>query len=443
MIMVLFFFICAGHLPACGKEEVKDNKALQKAFKSYWKAKNPGTRARSVKKILRPRPRFDDVYRLLKTGAPYSAGVKKGRRNETRAGKGGRKFHYRFFIPGTYDPNKSYPLYVYLHGGVNQARHTREVQRMYNEEKMVKEDRIMVFPAAWHGAPWWQYLQVENLALMVDRLKRDYNIDENRVYLWGFSDGGTGTFYMACKYPTPWALYLPMIGDASVLSNPRTGAEGDIYAANFANKPFCVVNGGKDPLYPTAKVEPYIRLYKEAGANIFFIPRPDNAHELKWWPEESERIEAFVEKNPREPYPDRLVWETGDPEHFGRNHWLVITRLGKAQGESTLKRWNTLVRKDGRRQMAFIRTRASGRVEVVKKGNRVYARTWGVKEFKLLISPESFDLDRPVEIFANEVKVFSGKLEKDPAVLLKWSARDFDRTMLFAAEVTVTVGGKD
>jgi len=93
-----------------------------------------------------------------------------------------------------------------------------------------------------------QFTQVENLSRILDRLKRHYNVDENRVYLTGISDGGTGVFFVACRDTTPWASFLPLIGSMTVLANPLAGVDGEIYPGNAANKPFFVVNAGRDRL---------------------------------------------------------------------------------------------------------------------------------------------------------------------------------------------------
>jgi hypothetical protein len=54
-----------------------------------------------------------------------------------------------------------------------------------------------------------------------------------------------------------------------------------------------------------------------------------------------------------------------------------------------------------------------------------------------LISPDAFDLSKPIKVVANGRVVFDGRVEPSLATLLKWAARDNDRTMLFAAELHV------
>jgi hypothetical protein len=87
--------------------------------------------------------------------------------------------------------------------------------------------------------------------------------------------------------------------------------------------------------------------------------------------------------------------------------------------------------------MMFDNTHPSGRVDLVRTGNTVTATTKGVAEFTLLLSPDAFDLAQPVTVVANGRTVFDGRVEPSVTTLLKWAARDNDRTMLFTAELHI------
>ena len=54
---------------------------------------------------------------------------------------------------------------------------------------------------------------------------------------------------------TPYASFLPLNGFIMVIANGSID-DGQIFPNNLRNKPMFVVNGGKDPLYPTSEVEP-------------------------------------------------------------------------------------------------------------------------------------------------------------------------------------------
>jgi PDZ domain len=85
----------------------------------------------------------------------------------------------------------------------------------------------------------------------------------------------------------------------------------------------------------------------------------------------------------------------------------------------------------------FTHVRPSGRVDLVRKGNTITATTRKVASFTLLLSPDQFDLSQPITVVADGKTVFDGPVKSDVATLLKWAARDADRTMLFAAELPI------
>ena len=85
----------------------------------------------------------------------------------------------------------------------------------------------------------------------------------------------------------------------------------------------------------------------------------------------------------------------------------------------------------------FSRTMPSGRVDLMRNGNTVEATTKGVATLTLLLSPDQFDFNEPIRVVANGDTVFDGRLEPSVQTLLKWAARDNDRTMLYGAELQI------
>jgi hypothetical protein len=55
----------------------------------------------------------------------------------------------------------------------------------------------------------------------------------------------------------------------------------------------------------------------------------------------------------------------------------------------------------------------------------------------LLLSPDHFDFSQPVIVTANGREAFHGRVQPSVDTLLKWAARDNDRTMLYGAEITI------
>ena len=278
-------------------------------------------------------------------------------------------------------------------------------------------------------AQWWDEEQVDNILRAVDTLKRKYNIDETQIYLTGISDGGTGVYYLALKEPNPWSSYLPLNGSLAVLRNPQTGADGEMHGNNFVNAPLYVVNGENDQLYPVAQVEPHMAWLKRMGVILLFRPQAGAGHNTAWWPTERAPFETFVHDHPRAAHPAALSWETERVDRFNRNRWLIIDEI----------------RTDTSRQTEltdlgfFQHTKRSGRVDIRRNGNTFDAIVRDVASFTLLLSPEAIDFGKPVVVTVNGKQVFGGVVKKDVGALLRWAARDNDRTSLYGAELTIAV----
>ena len=488
------------------------------AFAGFFAARTPQEAAAAADRIVAAGVGFDEAYRRLKQGRAYSRDVARGVVQGARHGESGEYF-YTLDVPERYDPAHAYQVRVQLHGGVARIE-TNTPSRPPSSVRLPGAEQIYVTPYAWRDAPWWSGRQVENLRAILDVVKRTYNVDENRVVLSGVSDGGTGAYYMGMRDTTPYASFLPLNGFILVLDSETPEADGDLFPGNLRNKPLFVVNGGRDPLYPTAVVEPLLEHLKRGGVDLTYRPQPDAAHDTAWWPAMRDTFERFVAEHPRVPLLDALSWESGPPNLPGRAHWLIIERLGAAQSDepslsdvnrrarhpapdfgnrasgaritrvlkgssaeqigfrpgdlvagingqplsagadvadmfgsfpqgrpliAAVVRGGESVRLSGRyapsqlpeSDSMFSRQRESGRVDLIRVGNRIEARARGVAAFTLLLSPAQFDLDRPITVVVNGRTVADRIVQRDLRTLLKWGFIDNDRTMLFAGELTV------
>lgn len=401
------------------------------AFKTFWAARHPQDAAKAIPDVVTSGVSFADALKRLKDGRPYAAAVPKGVVRSSHMARG-KEFFYSVQVPESYDPARRYQVRVQLHGGVS-----RESNRQRGDGSigaLAGAEQIYILPTGWVDAMWWNLSQVENLRTILDAVKRTYNVDENRVVVSGVSDGGTGAYYVAAKDTTPYASFLPLNGSILVLRSEDL-AIGDIFPTNLRNKPLFVVNGGRDPLYPTSAVGPSVLHLKNKGVEVVYKPQPNGVHNTAWWPEVKDSFETFVLAHPRHPLPDTLTWETNGSAIDSRAHWLAIDKLAPvARNAPKLDDVNRLTEVG---PSMFDNSHPSGRVDLVRAGNTISATTRGVAEFTLLLSPDAFDLGQPVKVVANGRTLFEGRVEPSLATLLKWAARDNDRTMLFAAELRI------
>src|SRR5262245_748115 len=304
--------------------------AVDAAFSNFFRARTAQEARGAVDQVVASGVGFDEALRRLREGRVYSGDVPRGTvQRSYRADTG--EYFYTLDVPERYEPARKYQVRVQLHGGV--GRIETSAARPGSNGRLPGVEQIYVMPSAWRDAPWWGVRQAENLGAILDQVKRTYNVDENRVVLSGVSDGGTGAYYMAMRDTTPFASFLPLNGFIKVLENEVPDADGDLFPNNLRNKPLFIVNGGRDPMYPTSVVDPYVEQMKRGGVDLGDRQQPNAAHDTSWWPEIEDAFEQFVADRPRVALPDALTWESGPPNIPSRVHWLVIDRLGATRSD--------------------------------------------------------------------------------------------------------------
>jgi predicted esterase len=447
--------VCVVALTIAAAVSAQSPSAIDEAFTRFFLADDRAAAAIEADKIVAAGVSFDEAWARLKKGRPYVF-EKKGEFSLRWKSKAGPYFNNVVDVPADYDPARQWPLRVQLHGGVGrpspnavrpgqgsadkpEGLSPREGPPPRAPNRIAGEPQIYAYPSGWADAQWWDVEQVENILRLVDTLKRRYNIDESRIYITGISDGGTGVYYIAMKSPTTWASYLPLNGSIAVLKSSENGADGELYGNNLINAPLYIVNGEQDPLYPVWQVEPHIAWFRQLGVQFVFRPQAGAVHNTTWWPTERAPYEAFVHSHPRPAHPATLTWETERIDAFNRNHWLVIDSLRSTSGNATADKPGRSPDPSLADAGFFRHASRSGRVNITRTGNAFDATTRDVGSFTLLLSPDAVDFSKPVVVTVNGARSFEGMVKKDTAVLLRWAARDNDRTMLYGAELSIKV----
>ena len=270
------------------------------------------------------------------------------------------------------------------------------------------EGAISVYPSAWTSAKWWYESQSKNVAEIIKIIKDSYNVNDNRVFLHGLSDGGGGVYYFASHLPTPFAGFIALIGSPHVL-RPKHNVYGTTFPGNFINKPIFAVNAVDDEFFPAASVERLFESLNSNGGDITFHVVDGNHFGMPWLIKEKRDYERFVNKYTRNPYPDNLYWQIDEGGEFPRIHWLILNGTGGGDTQSA--------------------------VVASKVGNAVHLNSTNISAVKLLISSDHFDLSQNIQVWSNDKLVFDKAVTPDVRVLEKWYERDGDRSMLFAYEI--------
>jgi len=414
-----------------------DTLLSQTISKSYEKAeellrelrvsKNGFKTKRLIKKITNLNIPYDSIVHKIRTLNYYNPFVKTGY-NEWNYTIDSLDYTCIVIVPKSYSVNKKYPVSFVLHGAVNSLNPI--AVKKYISEKNYNPDslrQIFVYPAGWYLSPWWSSNQIKNLNYLLNKIKTEYNVDENNISLSGISDGGTGTVYQANKNITPWSNFRCHIGNPMGI---RYFSKTPIYLQNLSNKPTLFISTQNDPIFPPQHIESFLIKLADATHNYKYILVKGYQHNLSWLPSYRDSIFDFNTKHKRNPLPHKLFWQTNKTQ-YGRNHWVIIKQIsGRFTKEnSDYKIIESKISEEDK----------SGAIDIICKGNRVDVKTTGVKKYKLLLSPEMFDFDKKIEVHTNGELSYRGEITKNSDVLLYWFNRDKDRTMLFGYELIIKI----
>jgi pimeloyl-ACP methyl ester carboxylesterase len=86
-------------------------------------------------------------------------------------------------------------------------------------------------------------------------MQKEFNVDENRIYLMGHSMGGAGTLHLAVKYPDKWAA-IAVIAPAAFGLDPAS-------ITKIPTMPVVFVHGDQDTLVPVSLSRTWVDVMKQ------------------------------------------------------------------------------------------------------------------------------------------------------------------------------------
>jgi pimeloyl-ACP methyl ester carboxylesterase len=109
---------------------------------------------------------------------------------------------------------------------------------------------------------------------VLDMIRKEFNVDENRTYLMGHSMGGAGSIYLGVKYASIWAA----VGAEAPATAPA-GLTPDNYSLEPAkNIPMIIVQGDMDTLVPVAGTRLWIEKMKDMKMTYQYVEVPGGDH---------------------------------------------------------------------------------------------------------------------------------------------------------------------
>ncbi|MBK7259529.1 MAG: prolyl oligopeptidase family serine peptidase [Ignavibacteriae bacterium] len=103
-----------------------------------------------------------------------------------------------------------------------------------------------------------------------------FRIDADRVYLTGPSLGGSGTWYIAARYPEKFAAVVSISGFTSTLSYIDENID------KLLDMPVWAFHGRLDTVVPFEETERIVKRLERRNRNLRFSAEPDVGHEIHW-----------------------------------------------------------------------------------------------------------------------------------------------------------------
>lgn len=193
----------------------------------------------------------------------------------------GATLPYRVMKPKDLDPEKEYPLLLFLHGSggngddnVGNLTDTDATALMASDEWREKHPAFVVVPHCPVDHSWIRNIrrssfpEVKSLVLgILDEALREFNVDRDRIYVTGLSRGGFGAFGMVVERPRTFAAAVPVCGGWEPAD-----------ATKVAHVPFWVFHGGADSTVKTACSLNMVKALEDAGAAVKYTEYPGVGH---------------------------------------------------------------------------------------------------------------------------------------------------------------------
>lgn len=206
----------------------------------------------------------------------------------------GETIPYALFIPSSYNEGNPAPLIISLHG----LGRTYDWLMGYHGflDQAEVNGYIVVTPLGYIRRGWYGSRETEDQqdskyseqdVMEVLRLVRDeLSVDNNRIYLWGHSMGGAGTYHIAAKYPDLFA------GLGVAAPAPESNLDIKATLERIKHIPIFVLQGDEDGLVTLTRR--WVEQMQSLGMQHVYAEIPGGDHSLVI-SQNSEHMQKFID----------------------------------------------------------------------------------------------------------------------------------------------------
>lgn len=341
-----------------------------------------------------------------------------------------------YFIKKGEMPNEGYPLFLYMHGSGDKTHEWEAGFRLCNSYDDAPSLHFIPQIPNGYGELYrwaiqskqWAWEKLLRLAFLND------NIDPNRIYFYGISEGGYGSQRLASFYADYLAGAGPMAGGEPLKNAPME---------NLANIAFALRTGEADygfarnaMTYNAAITIDSLRNCHPGLYNYFIELVPNMGHAINY-----EKTTPWLKQFSRNAHPTYFYWENYDM--YGRR------RTGF---------YNIRVNEDARNsdeERSCYEVQIEDNTVNITVKNVKYTTTQAIygipmffaKEYQpatkgnitIFLNEELFDLTEPVKVVVNGKEQFNGVVTPTIKAMIESCAEYFDPERVFPAAIDVEI----
>ena len=177
---------------------------------------------------------------------------------------------FSIILPQGFDPNRTYNLYVGLHGsGVDEVGFVRWSARDEHD------DHITLAPRGRDLSGWWRGDDQRDAAHLIRLVKEMFRID--RTLCYGFSMGGYGVWRMSFLHPDLFDGAICVSGTPRFRSPDPEDDMGN-HIGKGKELTYLVIHGTEDHAVDIKQTDEFVGRLKEAGYDIRYVRVPGGGH---------------------------------------------------------------------------------------------------------------------------------------------------------------------
>jgi len=437
--------LCLSFLGGPGQPAEKPG--LDEAVRAYFLAKSAEQRQAAEKRILATpgitAQKLEAAIRRAKLWRKQPVGVYE--LSVRLRGAEAAELAVWVSVPKNYDPARRWPLLIALHGANGRAEEMLRTAREALGE--LAEQFIIAAPQDIGRLGLTQPVDlVARPRELVCSLRRQFHLDNDRVFLLGYSLGSHNAWVTAI-------MHADLFAGLIALASPLQVVAGDtLYEELLQNVRHVAVLfcwGAQDTLGRDGQPDPgggnaagnrrMTAVINALGFRHFeAVEIADAGHEgIKPPPDRLAALLGFR----RERLPSRVRHVFRLPDQSDA-YWVSTDRLlGEPLPDGRL-RIPIAAGEDPRAAERKWLIGRLGMIEAQCQGQtlRLNARRCG--HVTVLISEQMLDLREPVTVFRNKKKLYEGLIQPDLRVMLTEAAKTWDFERLYVARLVVPIGGK-